>query len=49
MASDIVDDRQEEYEKKLNDTNDLKEVREAVDNILNLYRSDDRIKLISIN
>ena len=49
VASDIVDDRQEEYEKKLNDTNDLKEVREAVDNILNLYRSDDRIKLISIN
>ena len=26
VASDIVDDRQEEYEKKLNDTNDLKEV-----------------------
>ncbi len=49
VASDILDSKQDEYEKKLNDTNDLKEVKEAVDNILNLYRSDDKIRLISIN
>ena len=49
VASDILDSKQDEYEKRLNDTNDLKEVKEAVDNILNLYRNDDKIRLISIN
>lgn len=49
VANDILDSKQDEYEKKLNNANDLLEVKEAVDNILNLYRSDDSIKLISIN
>ena len=49
VASDILDEKQDEYEKILNNTNNLEEVKEAVDNILNLYRSDDKIKLISIN
>lgn len=49
IGSNNLDSRQIEYEKILSSTNDLKEVKEAVDNILNLYRSDDNIKLISIN
>lgn len=49
IETNNVDTRQLEYEKILSSTNDLKEVKEAVDNILNLYRSDDTIKLISIN
>ena len=48
VANDIIDDKQDEYEKDLSNTDDIKEVKEAVDNILNLYRSDDHIKLISI-
>ena len=49
IETNSVDTKQLEYEKILSSTNDLKEVKEAVDNILNLYRSDDTIKLISIN
>lgn len=49
IETNSVDTRQLEYEKILSSTNDLKEVKEAVDNILNLYRSDDTIKLISID
>lgn len=49
IETNSVDTRQLEYEKILSSTNNLKEVKEAVDNILNLYRSDDTIKLISID
>ena len=49
VANDILDSKQDEYEKKLNSASDILEVKEAVDNILNLYRSDESIKLISIN
>ena len=49
VANDIINRKQDEYEKIINDTDDIKEVKEAVDNILELYRSDDKIKLISIN
>ena len=49
VANDIVNSKQNEYEKVLSETNDIKEVKEAVDNILNLYRSDDKVRLISIN
>ena len=45
----LYDSKQDEYEKKLNSASDILEVKEAVDNILNLYRSDESIKLISIN
>ena len=41
----ITRERYEQFE----NTNDIYEVKEVVDNILNLYRSDDSIKLISIN
>ena len=46
---EYIDEKQDEYERKLYDTDDIYEVKEIVDNILNLYRSDDSIKLISIN
>ena len=49
VANDILDSKQDEYEKELTESTDSYKVREAVDNILNLYRSDDHIKLISIN
>ena len=49
VASDIIDSKQDEYEKELMEAEDYKQVREAVDNILNLYRSDDTIRLIAIN
>lgn len=38
----------DEYDDKLMGTNDIQEVKEVVDNILNLYRSDENIKLIAI-
>ena len=46
---EYIDEKQDEYERQLNDTDNIYEVKEIVDNILNLYRSDDSIKLISIN
>ncbi|MBQ8218976.1 MAG: hypothetical protein IJZ79_04415 [Bacilli bacterium] len=36
------------YDEQLYSTSDIYEVKEVVDNILNLYRSDNGIKLISI-
>lgn len=49
VSKDIVNDKQDEYDDKLKEANDLKEVREVVDNILELYRNDDNIRLIAIN
>lgn len=49
VANDILDSKQDEYERELTESTEDYKVREAVDNILNLYRSDDHIKLISIN
>ena len=49
IETDTIDKRQLEYEKIISSASDLKQVKEAVDNILNLYRSDDNIKLIAIN
>lgn len=44
-----VNNKQDEYDKVLSDTEDIHQVKEVVDNILNLYRSDDSIKFISIS
>ncbi len=44
-----VNNKQDEYDKVLSDTDDIHQVKEVVDNILNLYRNDDSIKLISIS
>ncbi len=49
VANEIIDSRQDEYEKELSKANDYNNVKEAVDNILNLYRSDDKIRLIAID
>lgn len=48
VSNDKIDSKQEEYDDILYNTNDIYEVKEVVDNILNLYRSDDSIKLVSI-
>ena len=44
-----INQKQLEYEKVLSKTDDIKEIKEATNNILNLYKTDDSIKLISIN
>ncbi len=49
IPNEKIDNKQFEYEKQISNTNDLKEVKEAVDNILNLYKSDDSFRLIAIN
>ena len=46
ISNDMVIDKQDEYDIQLSNTDDLYEVREVVDNILNLYREDDTIKLV---
>ena len=39
-------DKQNEYDLLLSKTDDVYEVKEVVDNILNLYREKDTIKLV---
>ena len=46
---DKVDSKQDEYDKELTNANNLKEVKEVVDNILELYKDDDSIRLIQVN
>lgn len=46
ISSDLLDDKQNEYDIQLSNTTDVYEVKEVVDNILNLYREEDTIKLI---
>ena len=46
---DKVDSKQDEYDKELTNANNLKEVKEVVDNILELYKNDDSIRLIQVN
>ena len=46
ISNDMVIDKQDEYDLMLSSTDNLYEVREVVDNILNLYREDDTIKLV---
>ena len=49
LSNDILDSKQDEYERELNNANDIHEIKEAVDNILSLYRNDDSIRLIAVN
>jgi len=46
ISSELLDDKQNEYDLLLSKTNDVYEVKEVVDNILNLYREKDTIKLV---
>ena len=49
IENNSIDKRQLEYEKVLSTTNDIKELKNAVDNILNLYKNDNNIRLIQLN
>ncbi len=46
ISSDLFNDKQLEYDLKLKNTDNIYEVREVVDNILNLYRDDGSVKLV---
>lgn len=46
ISNDMMTDKQDEYDLLLSNTDDLYEVREVVDNILNLYKEDDTIRLV---
>ena len=46
ISQDLLSEKQYEYDLLLNKANDIHEVKEVVNNILNLYRNDDTIKLI---
>lgn len=46
ISSDLFNDKQLEYDLKLKNTDNIYEVREVVDNILNLYREDGSVKLV---
>ena len=49
VPTEFFDEKQDEYDLLLANADDIYEVKEVVDNILNLYRSDDSIRLVSIN
>ena len=49
IKTDNIDKKQLEYEKILSSTNDKQELKDAVDNILNLYKNDNTIRLIQLN
>ena len=46
ISAELLDQKQNEYDLMLSKTDDIYEVKEVVDNILNLYREDDTIKLV---
>lgn len=46
ISTELLDDKQKEYDLLLSKTDDVYEVKEVVDNILNLYREEDTIKLV---
>lgn len=48
ISSDLLNDKQNEYDLMLSNTDDIYEVKEVVDNILNLYREDDTIRLVLV-
>ena len=46
ISTEFLNDKQSEYDLQLANTDDVYEVREVVDNILNLYREDETIRLV---
>ena len=46
VSNELLNDKQDEYDEILNNTDDVYKVKEVVDNILNLYREKDTIKLV---
>ena len=49
VSTDLLNDKQNEYDLMLSNTDDVYEVREVVDNILSLYREDDTVRLVLMN
>ena len=49
LPSDKLDSKQLEYDRALNNTNDLTEIKKTVDNILEMYHDSDSIRLIQMN
>ena len=49
IAKDNLDNKQYEYDKLLSKTNNPKEVKEYVDDILKLYQNDNNLRLIALN
>ena len=47
IANDSISSKQGEFDNNLKEANDINDVREAVDNILALYRDSDNIRLVS--
>lgn len=48
ISSELLNEKQNEYDMMLSNTDDVYEVKEVVDNILNLYREDDTIRLVLV-
>lgn len=48
ISTDLLSDKQSEYDLMLSNTSDVYEVKKVVDNILNLYRENDTIKLVLV-
>lgn len=48
ISTDLLNDKQREYDLMLSNTSDIYEVKKVVDNILNLYRENDTIRLVLV-
>ena len=46
VSNELLNNKQNEYDMELSNTDNILEVREVVDNILNLYREEDTIRFI---
>ena len=49
LSNEMIDDKQIEYDLMLSNSEDMREVREVIDNILNLYREEDIVRLVLVN
>jgi hypothetical protein len=48
VSNELLNEKQNEYDKVLNETDDIYEVKKVVDNILSLYCEDDTIRLVLV-
>lgn len=48
VSNELFNEKQNEYDLILNNTSDIYEVKEVVDNILDLYREDETIRLLLV-
>ena len=47
VSTELLSDKQYEYDEILSNTDDVYKVREVVDNILSLYKDDNSVRLVS--